>query len=285
MRRSVPAAVEKIQGLLRIGEGHNERMISPNALVRDIHAFLAFAQRFNDGSIGVDPCRLFCERLGLLSPNRQPCLVDRLHQVFDVSFIESSAKVACGRWVRNALRAECVQKDFVVPSNLDVFESLATAQDVVSDIEHVVGLMVRPVLLEHFHSLVDRIHEPCVLCHSISKADSSVANRSVPFGEFVANIFCLEHRTFAVLLKRPIETTMNISFARGELLSTFVAFSGFTFLLFLISLALALTILYLLFAILLLHSKSLSVYYRVQTDNFFYPYKQWLFEFYSFFFI
>jgi hypothetical protein len=94
----------------------------------------------------------------------------------------------------------------------------------------------------------------------VNKADSSVANRSVPFGEFVANICDLEHRALAILLKRSFKTATNSILALHEFLPTLVAFSRPNFLFLLVSLSFAPTISYLLFTILFFHSKSLSLF-------------------------
>ncbi len=145
--RAVAAAIDDVQRLARIGQRHHQRMVPPLSFVIDIDAFLALAGRLHHRAIGLNH-RLVKEGRRLFLPHTQPDRVERLHQSPDRHRIETTAKVTRRSRVRNPLDTERIQVDFVIPSQFQMIQARATGQQVVGNIQHVVGFTVRQVPFE-----------------------------------------------------------------------------------------------------------------------------------------
>ncbi len=61
----------------------------------------------------------------------------------DLLGIKTSAKITFRSGVRNANSAQGIQIGLVVSQTLDIFQALSLAEEVVGDIEYVVGFIVR----------------------------------------------------------------------------------------------------------------------------------------------
>jgi hypothetical protein len=86
--------IEQMQNDVRRILGRYQRVITPLAVIADVHPFLALAGRGGDRAVGVDD-RLPEELRVLLFPEFQADFVDRLHQDQDQDLplvLESSAK-------------------------------------------------------------------------------------------------------------------------------------------------------------------------------------------------
>jgi hypothetical protein len=57
--------------------------------------------------------------------------------------------------IGNALSTQGVEKDFVVPPQLDMLDPLATGQDVEGDVEDLAGLVTGEIPLERMEVVVD----------------------------------------------------------------------------------------------------------------------------------
>jgi len=75
LRWSVSAAIDEVQRLSRLRQRDEQRVVSPRALVRHIHPFLALAGRLGDDAVDVD-CRLGEEVGVLLPPHSKSGLVE-----------------------------------------------------------------------------------------------------------------------------------------------------------------------------------------------------------------
>ena len=197
--RAVAATIDQIQRLARVGQGNQQRMITPNPLVRDIHPFLALARRLGNGPIGLDE-GLAKEGLGLLFPDVLPHPIDDLHQGQHVFDRETPAEIPGRRGVGNPLRPQGVQIHLIVPQPFEVLQAVPVAQDVVGDIQHVIRLVVRQMALEQVQLLIERGNQPRPLGHQVQGPEAAIGKAPGSLGHLIMNIAGAEHR---VLLGLP----------------------------------------------------------------------------------
>ena len=103
-------------------------------------------------------------------------LIEDVLEGLDVVGGEASAEVACGGGVGDAVGAECVEEDDVVASQFDVVEAGAVAQGVVGEVQDVVTLVIREVVLEQVESLVDGLGEPEFPDEEVDGADAAAGD-------------------------------------------------------------------------------------------------------------
>ena len=118
----VAAAIDHAQRLARVGQRKDQRMITPLALVIDVHALLALAGGLHHRAVGVDDGFLE-ERLGLLPPDLQPRGVEDRLQAEDGGRIEAAAEVARRGRVGDAAGTQGVEVRFVVAQQFQVFQA------------------------------------------------------------------------------------------------------------------------------------------------------------------
>ena len=111
--RAVAAPIDQIQRLARVGQGKQQRMIAPEALVRDIHPLLALARRLGNRAVGLQD-GLPKEGLGLLLPDLLPNAIDDLHQMKHLGFAKASTKVSGGRGIGNPLGPQGIQIHLII---------------------------------------------------------------------------------------------------------------------------------------------------------------------------
>jgi hypothetical protein len=111
-------------------------VVAPGAVVGQVHAPLALAQRRGERAVHVEH-RLVEELVGLLAPNREADLVEEVLKRLDIGGREAAAEVARGGRVRDALGAEGVEVDLVVAEQFQVLQAGAAGQEVVADCEEV----------------------------------------------------------------------------------------------------------------------------------------------------
>ena len=137
----------------------------------DVHALFALAARFDQRSVGVDDG--FVEKLFRLSPpDSQSRFVERLLQEVDLLLVEASAKVTRGGRVGNPSRAQSVEISLVVSEQLDVLQASAAGQQIVSDVEHVVRLVVRQMHFQQMKVPVNRIDQADLASHLMHGANT-----------------------------------------------------------------------------------------------------------------
>ena len=134
-------------------------MITPGAVVGDVDALLAARAGGHEGAVDVDD-GLVEEAGRLLFPELESDLIEDVLECLDVIGGEASAEVAGRGGVGDAVGAECVEEDDVVASQFDVVEASAVAQCVVGEVQNVVTLVIREVVLEQVESLIDGLSEP-----------------------------------------------------------------------------------------------------------------------------
>ncbi len=185
MGRSVPGSIDQVQRLSCVGQGDQQRVVAPDPIVGQSHPFLATAGGRHQRSIHVDTGDLLGQRRMLL-PDGEAARVDRGHQRPNICRIKTTAEIPGGRGVGDARRVECSQKRGVVAPPLDILQHLPAAHDVVGDVQHMVGLVIRHVQLEQVHPLVDLPSQSRFLDQLLNHADAAAVDPMHPLGQLVA---------------------------------------------------------------------------------------------------
>lgn len=94
-------------------------MIAPDAVVGDVHAELALAQRFDQRAVHVDT-RQVEERHRLPSPDALTDLIEGVDQGMHVGGAEATAEITSGRRIGNALSPEGIEVDFILAPQFEV---------------------------------------------------------------------------------------------------------------------------------------------------------------------
>src|SRR5205814_6302569 len=89
-------AVDDEQGLLRVGQGYDQGVVAPDAVIRQVHALLALPRRPHQGAVRLDD-GVLQEAVGLLLPVLDALLVEDVHQGLDVGRVAAAREVARGR--------------------------------------------------------------------------------------------------------------------------------------------------------------------------------------------
>jgi len=187
LRGPIATAILDEQRLACIGERHQERVVAPDAVVREAHALLALAMRLHDRAVRVDARRLLEEARRLPLPYADANVVQDVHQRLDILLAEATAEVAGGRGVGDRARAERIEKRDIVATDLDVIEHMSAAHDVVGDVEHRVGFAVRPPALKDRQAGVERTNQPAPVCKLVHGTNAAAGDRLDAVGDFVTN--------------------------------------------------------------------------------------------------
>ena len=159
-------------------------MVSPLPFVGDVHALFALSGRLGLGAVAVDDGQIE-KRLRLPTPDPDVNLVDGLHEGLYMVCLETPAEVAGRGGVRDSLRPEGVGKDFVVAAQFDMFQALAAAEEVVGDVEHVIGFVVGLVNLQQVQPAVDGVDEPALPCEGVYRPDASAGQPAGLVGQVI----------------------------------------------------------------------------------------------------
>ena len=163
-------------------------MVTPLAVVGDVHSVLALGVGLDDGAVGVED-RLVEELAGLLGPDPQPRLVDGVHQGEDVGLGgEAAAEVACGRGIGEPLGSEGIEIDLIVASSLDVFDPLAASEEIEGDVEHMVGFVIGQMAFEEMEGPVDLLVELDLLNHEEDGPDAAGGESPSATSGFIVDI-------------------------------------------------------------------------------------------------
>ena len=80
---------------------------------------------------------------GLVLPNADADIVIDVLQGVDVGHGEASAEIAGGGWIGDALGAQSVEIIDIIASQFDVLQTIAVAQGVEGEVEHMIGFGIR----------------------------------------------------------------------------------------------------------------------------------------------
>ena len=162
-------------------------MVTVLAVVGEVHPLLALPIAGHDAAIGLED-RLGEELGGLLGPDPQPRLVDRVHQGEDIGLGEAAAEVPGGGRVRDPFGPQGVEVDLVVAPQLEVLDAPAAGEEIQGDVEDVVGFVVGQVPLEEVEVAVDVLDELDLLGQEEEGADAAGTEPAAPTGVFVVDI-------------------------------------------------------------------------------------------------
>ena len=193
-------------------------MVAPLSFVRDVHPLLALASGRRHRAVRIED-RLLEKRRRLLTPHPKPHLVDHVHQRLDIRHREPPAKVARSGRVGNTLRPKGVQKDFIIPPQLDVIQTGAPSQNVVCDVQHVVRLVVRQMHLEQMQLLIDGLDQPRPAGQQVHRANASRPQPVGPATQLVVDVAGGQHGLFG---RRPVpvaEPALDSALAIGYFFS------------------------------------------------------------------
>ena len=188
---AVAAAVEQIQRLVGVGQRNHQRMITPLVFVIDVDALFALAASGDHRTVAVDTG--FVEELiGLLLPDFHASFVEDFLQGTDRVGIKPSAEVASSSRVRNPHRVKCIEISFIVAAILEMFQAGTARQNVVGDIENVIGLGVRQVKFQQRDAAIDLPGKFESIDHLMNQSDSTARNGLLSLCDFVMNVGGLE---------------------------------------------------------------------------------------------
>jgi hypothetical protein len=192
MGGAVAAAIDQVERLGRVGQRDQPNLITPVAVVVDVDALLALGIGRDHAAVGVEE-RFLKELVGLLGPDPQAGLIDGVHQGLNVGFLETAAEVTFGGGVGNALGAHGVEKDFVVAPQLDMLEPPATDQDVESDVQDMVGLVIGEMPLEHMDHVINIADQARPLSQQQHGADAASAKALNTLTQLVVDVAGRDH--------------------------------------------------------------------------------------------
>jgi hypothetical protein len=136
---------------------------------------------------------MFQEGGGLLPPDLGPFAVDDRQEGVDVGGTEAAQEVAGGGRVGDTLGAEGVEVRLVVTQQFEVLDSLAAGQEVVSEVEDVVGLEVGQVAFEQVEFVVEGVGQAEALDEELAGADASGVQATGLVADVVVDVAVPEH--------------------------------------------------------------------------------------------
>ena len=98
-------------------------------------------------------------------PNPLPHRVGYLHEVEDIVLLKATGEVSAGGRIRNALGAQTIEEGLIIAPQLNVFQPHSVQKRVVGQIQHMVALMIRKVLLKQMQPRVDLLPQPQFVDH------------------------------------------------------------------------------------------------------------------------
>ena len=143
----------------RVGECHHKWMVPPLAFLIHADAFLLFAVSFHHRAVAFDDGQVE-EAVGLLLPDFQMRFIQSALQFLYVSFTEPSTKIAGRSGIRNPLSSQSIKIRFVISSQLKMFQTGASIEQVESNIEHMIGFRIRHAKLEDRTAAIDALRDP-----------------------------------------------------------------------------------------------------------------------------
>ena len=126
--------------------------------------------------------------LGLLPPDLQPRGVEDRLQAEEGGRIEAAAEVARRGGVGNAAGAQGVEVRLVAPQQFEVFQAGPSGQQVVGDVQHVVGIVIGQMDLQQAEAAIDGLVEAELLGQQMDGPDAAVGGRSRAFGDFIMDV-------------------------------------------------------------------------------------------------
>ena len=212
---TIAGAIEEAHHLAGVGETDEQDMVAPGAIVSDVDAFLALGGGGHQGAVGVEH-GLIEERFGLLFPNTDANLVEDVLQKVDMVGLEAPAEITGRGRIWDAPGAEGVQEMDVVTAQLDVLQTIAIAQGVVSQIEHMIGFVIRQMNLEKLESFVDGVNEADASGQQVKGAHAAVGDAMHALSDFVMDVAGAEHGMGTIAKFGFVEPVLDLALAGGQ---------------------------------------------------------------------
>jgi hypothetical protein len=105
-------------------------------------------------AIGIEN-RLLTEPRGLPAPHLLPCLVEGFLELLNVGRGEAPQKVSGRGGIGNTLGRQAPRVALIVAQPVNILQASASGDDVVSDVEHMVGFEIGDVHLQQRKILID----------------------------------------------------------------------------------------------------------------------------------
>jgi hypothetical protein len=112
----------------------------------------------------------------------------------------------------DSLSSQGVNIGFIIAPQFNIIKTDASAQGVVRNVQHMVGSMIGQVTLQKMHFLIDRIHKAAFEGKQMKGSNATSFYRSSPFGHFIVNILCSQHRSDLLRKLLPLKTFHQILF-------------------------------------------------------------------------
>src|SRR5229473_3334463 len=216
VRRPIPWTVYHAEHLVGVGQRQHQRMIAPGAVVGDVHALLAGAGGWHQRAVHVDD-RLLEKGLRLLGPDVDANVIEDVEQRLHAGAREAAAEISRGGRVGDAASAQGIEKHFVVAAQLDVLQTGAVTEGVVSEVEDVIRLVKRQVELEQVQPVVQSVDQPNLSSQGMDGADAAVTEATLAVADVVMNVARREHRLAAVAELALIQASLDAALAVGQL--------------------------------------------------------------------
>jgi hypothetical protein len=218
VRGAIGRPVDQAEDLAGVGQGQDQGVVAPGAVVGDVHPPLAPAGSLHQEAVHVDD-GLREEVLGLLRPDAQADVVDGVLQLTDRRLTEAAAEVASGGGVGEAAGAEGVEEDLVLAAEFEVLQAGAVGQGVVGEGQDVVGLVVGEVELQQVQVAVDGVDEADLTGQGMNGADAAAADAAGPVGDLVVDVRGGEHGAVTRLGGGLVEAALDAALAVSQLAS------------------------------------------------------------------
>jgi len=196
MTRPVARSVQQEQRLLGVGQGDDQRVITPLPVVADVHPLFALGAGWGERAVGVDPGPIQERRLmgGVLPPDLETDGIERLLQRIDLpGRLEPPAEVAGRGRVGNAPGPQGIEVGLVVAEQLQVLNALPAAQEVVGEVQDVIRFVVRQVDLEQVQLPVDGVDQADPSGEQVDRPDAAVGDGPRAVGHVAVDVAGRQH--------------------------------------------------------------------------------------------
>ena len=216
MRGTIAGTIDEAQDFASVGQGDDQGMITPDAVVGDVHALFALAGGGHQGAVGVED-GLVEETGGLVLPDADADLIEDVLQEVDVGHGEASAKIAGGSGVGNALGAEGIEKVDIVAAQFDVLQTIAVTQGVEGEVEHMIGFGIGQMNLENVQTRIDGVEQADVAGELVKEGDAAEAEAMDAVGDFIVEVAAGQDRPRLLGKLGLVEAALDFALAGGQL--------------------------------------------------------------------
>jgi hypothetical protein len=169
---TIAGTIDDAQDFAGVGQADEQGMITPGVVVGDVHASFALAVRARQGAVGIN-ASLVEKIVGLLLPEFHACVIENVLEEVDFVGVETSAIIAGGGGIGNALGAEGIEKGGVVTAQFDVLETRAVTQRVEGEVENVIGIGIRQVQFKEVQLSIDGFDQSDVLGQFVKQGNAA----------------------------------------------------------------------------------------------------------------